>query len=239
MNIGETNPALAKGFKEATHDSTTMSISGTIVKILILLAIVACAFVYSWFYIPYSAGIMMVVSLLTFVVAMFTTFSPKNAQFSAVIYAAFEGLFLGSISKFFNNFYPGIVLPAILLTIVAVLVTVFIYGKRPSIADRTRKGVMIALTTIVVTSLIGIVLSWFGIILPIYNNGIIGIVFSLAVVIVATISLMQDYDFILRGVQSGAPKYMEWYAAFGLMVTLIWLYMEILQLLAKIFSNND
>lgn len=239
MNIGETNPALAKGFKEATHDSTTMSISGTIVKILILLTIVTCSFVYSWFYIPYSGKIMIVISLITFIVAMFTIFSPKNSQFSAVIYAAFEGLFLGSLSKFFNNFYPGIVLPAILLTIVAVFLTVFIYGKRPSIADRTRKGVMIAITTIVVTSLIGVLLSYFGIILPIYNNGIIGIVFSLVVVIVATISLMQDYDFILRGAQSGAPKYMEWYAAFGLILTIVWLYMKILQLLAKIFSNND
>lgn len=239
MNIGETNPALAKGFKEATHNGTTMSISGTIGKIVILLAIVAAAFVYSWFYVPYSSGIMMAVSLITFIIAMFTSFSPKSAQFSAIFYAAFEGLFLGSISKLFNNIYPGIVLPAILLTIVAVLVTVTIYGRKPSIADRTRKGVMIGLTTIVVTSLIGIVLSFFGIILPIYNNGIIGIAFSLVVVVIATISLMQDYDFILRGAQAGAPKYMEWYAAFGLMVTLVWLYMEILQLLAKIFSSND
>ncbi|GAA0070089.1 Bax inhibitor-1/YccA family protein [Clostridium sardiniense] len=239
MNIGETNPALEKGFKSAVADGTTMTIGGTIVKILILLAIVAASFVYSWFYIPYSAGIMGVVAIGTFIVAMITSFSPKASQFTAVIYAAFEGLLLGSISQLFNAMYPGIVLPAIMLTIVAVVVTVTIYGKRPSIAERTRKGVMIAIGTIIITSLIGIVLMWFGITLPIYSNGPIGIIFSLAVVIIATISLMQDYDFILRGVQYGAPKYMEWYGAFGLMVTLIWLYMEILQLLAKIFSSND
>ena len=239
MRIGETNPALEKGFENIVSNNTTMSIGGTISKILILLAIVAASFVYSWFRIPYSAGILTVVALLTFVCAMVTTFMPKIAQFSGVIYAAFEGLLLGSISKFFNNIYPGIVLPAIMLTIVAVLVTLVIYGKKPSLAERTRKGVMIAMGTIIITSLIGIVLSWFNIILPIYNNGPIGIIFSLAVVIIATISLMQDYDFILRGAQYGAPKYMEWYAAFGLMVTLIWLYMEILQLLVKIVSNND
>lgn len=239
MRIGETNPALEKGFKSAVSDGTTMTIGGTIVKILILLAIVAGAFLYSWLYIPYSGGIMAVVAIGTFVVAMITSFSPKVAQFTAVIYAAFEGLLLGSISQLFNTMYPGVVLPAIMLTIVAVVVTVAIYGKRPSLAERTRKGVMIALGTIVLTSLIGMMLMLFGITLPIYSSGPIGIIFSLAVVIIATISLMQDYDFILRGAQYGAPKYMEWYGAFGLMVTLIWLYMEILQLLTKIVSNND
>lgn len=239
MRIGETNPALEKGFKSAVSDGTTMTIGGTIVKILILLAIVAGAFLYSWFYIPYSGGIMGAVAIGTLIVAIITSFSPKAAQFTAVIYAAFEGLLLGSISQLFNAMYPGIVLPAIMLTIVAVVVTVVIYGKRPSLAERTRKGVMIAMGTIIITSLIGIVLRWFGITLPIYSSGPIGIIFSLAVVIIATISLMQDYDFILRGAQYGAPKYMEWYGAFGLMVTLIWLYMEILQLLAKIVSNND
>lgn len=239
MRIGETNPALEKGFENIISNNTTMSISGTISKIIIFLAIVAVSFTYSWFRIPYSTGILTGVALLTFICAMITTFMPKIAQFSGVIYAAFEGLLLGSISKLFNNFYPGVVLPAIILTIVAVLITLAVYGKKPSLAGRTRKGIMIAMGTIVVTSLIGIVLSFFNITLPIYNNGPIGIIFSLAVVIVATISLMQDYDFILRGAQYGAPKYMEWYAAFGLMVTLIWLYMEILQLLVKIVSNND
>lgn len=239
MRIGETNPALAKGFKVLKNDGTTMSIAGTISKIFILLAIVACAFIYSWFYIPYSSKVISVVAIITFIVALITSFFPKSAQFTSIIYAAFEGLLLGNISRLFNYIYPGIVLPAIALTIVAVIVTVLVYGKKPSLAKRTGKGVMIALLTIVITSLISMLLSRFGIMLPIYDNGPIGIIFSLVVVIIATISLMQDYDFILRGVQSGSPKYMEWYGAFGLMVTLIWLYMEILQLLAKLFADRD
>lgn len=239
MNIGKTNPALTSGFKKAMQDGTTMTITGTITKIVILLAVLSCGFIYSWLYIPYSSGIMMGVSIVTFVVALITSFAPKLAQYSSIIYAAFEGLFLGCISKLFNMMYPGIVLPAILLTIVCVLVTLIVFGRNPSIADRTRKGVMIALTTIIVTSVIGIILSFFGIVLPIYSNGPIGIIFSLIVVVVATISLMQDYSFILRGAQFGEPKYMEWYAAFGLMVTLVWLYMEILQLIAKIVSSRD
>ncbi|MEG1002222.1 Bax inhibitor-1/YccA family protein [Clostridium sp.] len=239
MNLGRTNPALTTGFKSAVQDGTTMTIAGTITKIVILLAVLTGGFIYSWFYIPYSSGVMVGVSLVTFIVAIFTSFSPKAAQYSAIIYAAFEGLFLGCISQLFNQMYPGIVLPAILLTMVCVIVTLIIYGKKPSLAERTRKGVMIGLVTILATSLIGIVLSFFGIMLPIYSNGPLGIAFSLIVVAVATISLMQDYDFILRGANQGEPKYMEWYAAFGLMVTLVWLYMEILQLLAKIFSNRD
>ncbi|AQM60369.1 Bax inhibitor-1/YccA family membrane protein [Clostridium baratii] len=239
MNIGKTNPALTSGFKKAIQDGTTMTVTGTITKIVILLAVLSCGFIYSWLYIPYSSGIMMGVSILTFVVALITSFAPKLAQYSSIIYAAFEGLFLGCISKLFNMMYPGIVLPAILLTIVCVAVTLIVFGRNPSIADRTRKGVMIALITILATSFIGMILSFFGITLPIYSNGIIGIGFSLIVVAVATISLMQDYSFILRGAQFGEPKYMEWYAAFGLMVTLVWLYMEILQLIAKIVSSRD
>ncbi|AIY84308.1 MAG: Bax inhibitor-1/YccA family protein [Clostridium baratii] len=239
MNIGKTNPALTSGFKKAMQDGTTMTITGTITKIVILLAVLSCGFIYSWLYIPYSSGIMMGVSILTLIVALITTSVPKLAQYSSIIYAAFEGLFLGCISKLFNMMYPGIVLPAILLTIVCVFVTLIVFGRNPSIADRTRKGVMIALITILATSVIGIILSFFGIVLPIYSNGPIGIIFSLVVVVVATISLMQDYSFILRGTQFGEPKYMEWYAAFGLMVTLVWLYMEILQLIAKIVSSRD
>ncbi|MGV3025372.1 Bax inhibitor-1/YccA family protein [Clostridium thermobutyricum] len=240
MKIGRrTNPAMAKGFSEIVSDGTTMTISGTITKIVIFLAVLAVCFAYSWLNIPYSSGVMIGVSLVTFIVALITTFSPKICQFTGIIYAGLEGLFLGSLSKLFDRMFPGIVLPAVLLTFVCVLVTLAIYGKKPGIVDRTRKGVMIALITICITSLIGVVLSFFGVILPIYQNGPIGIIFSLAVVILATLCLMQDYDYILRAARSGAPKYMEWYGAFSLMVTLIWLYVEILNLLAQISNSRD
>lgn len=240
MRIGKTNPAMAKGFSEVVSKENTMTISGTIVKILIFLMVLSVGFIYSFFNIPYSSGTMIIISIVTFVVALITIFNPKMCQFTGVIYAGLEGLFLGSISQFFERSVgKGIVLPAILLTLICVVVTLAIYGKNTSIAEKTRKGVMIGLITLCLTGLIGVVLSLFGIMLPIYSNGPMGIIFSLIVVVLATISLMQDYDFILQSARRGAPKYMEWYGAFGLMVTLIWLYVEILNLFAKIYSNKD
>lgn len=239
MKMGKTNPTIAKGFSEVVSDGTTMTVGGTITKTMIFLAVLAIGFVYSWFNIPYSGGVMIAVSIATLVLALITTFNPRICQFTGIFYAGLEGLFLGSISQFFERAVGGgIVVPAILLTLVCVIVTLAIYGRNPSIADRTRKGVMIGLVTVLLTSLIGIVLSFFNIYLPIYSNGIIGIVFSLAVVLLATLSLMQDYDYILKASRMGAPKYMEWYGAFGLMVTLIWLYVEILRLLTKIASRD-
>lgn len=239
MKVGRTNPAIAKGFSEVVSDGTTMTVGGTIVKTMIFLSVLAIAFVYSWFNIPYSGGIMMVVSIATLILALITTFNPRICQFTGVFYAGLEGIFLGSISKFFERAIgSGIVLPAILMTVVCVLVTLAIYGRNTSIADKTRKGVMIGLVTVLLTSLIGMVLSFFGIMLPIYSNGVLGIGFSLVVVVLATLSLIQDYDYILKASRMGAPKYMEWYGAFGLMVTLVWLYVEILQLLTKIASRD-
>lgn len=239
MKMGRTNPTIAKGFSEVVSDGTTMTVGGTITKTMIFLTVLAVGFVYSWFNIPYSGGVMIAVSIATLVLALITTFNPKICQFTGIFYAGLEGLFLGSISQFFERAVGGgIVIPAILLTLVCVIVTLAIYGRNPNIADKTRKGVMIGLVTVLLTSLLGIVLSFFNIYLPIYSNGIIGIVFSLAVVLLATLSLMQDYDYILKASRMGAPKYMEWYGAFGLMVTLVWLYVEILRLLTKIASRD-
>lgn len=241
MRYGSSNPAMEKGFNSILESDKEgqMTVSGSVVKTLILLAVLAVSFIWSYAYVPFSYGTMMIVSILTLVIAMITTFKPEVAKFTAIIYSAFEGLFLGSISNLFDQYYNGIAVPAILLTIVCVAVTMLVYGKNPSIADKTRKGVMIGLITILVTSLVSMVLGFFGVSVPIYGNGAIGIGFSVIVVILATVSLMQDYDFIVKGSRMGAPKYMEWYGAFGLMVTLVWLYLEILQLLAKLVSDND
>lgn len=241
MKIGGANPAMERGFNsilESDH-AGYMTIQGSVVKTLILLAVLGVSFIWSYFEVPYTGGTMMVVSLVTFITAMITTFKPQIAKFTAIIYAAFEGLFLGSISQLFDQYYNGIAMPAILLTIVCVVVTMLVYGKNPTIADKTRKAVMIGMITLLVTYLVSMIIGLFGISIPIYGNGSIGIGFSLIVVGLATLSLMQDYDFIVKSSRMGAPKYMEWYGAFGLMVTLVWLYLEILQLLAKIVGNDD
>ncbi|MDZ5252110.1 Bax inhibitor-1/YccA family protein [Clostridium sp. LIBA-8841] len=238
----ETNPALAVGFEKAVSDGTTMTVRGTIVKILIMTAILGVAFVYSWIAfqnpdVNYRSAL--VVSMIgALILGLLTSFIPKIAQYTAVFYAAFEGVLLGSISRYFESMFPGIVFPAILLTIICLVATVLIYRRTPEVAGRIRKGVFIAIISIAAIYLLGMILSFFGIMLPIYGSGIIGIGFSLFVVVVATASLIMDYDFILKAEQYGYPKYMEWYGAFGLMVTLIWLYTEILSLLAKIMDNN-
>ncbi|MGU8395423.1 Bax inhibitor-1/YccA family protein [Clostridium perfringens] len=237
----ESNPALAAGFEKAVSDGTTMTVGGTIVKILIMTAILGVAFVYSWIAfqnpdVNYKSAL--VVSLGgSLILGLLTSFIPKVAQFTAVFYAAFEGVLLGSISRYFESMFPGIVFPAMLLTIICLVATVLIYRRTPDIAGRISRGVFIAIISIGAIYLLGMVLSFFGITLPIYGSGIIGIGFSLFVVAIATASLIMDYDFILKASQYGYPKYMEWYGAFGLMVTLIWLYTEILNLLAK-FSDN-
>ncbi|HHD2751275.1 TPA: Bax inhibitor-1/YccA family protein [Clostridium perfringens] len=238
----ESNPALTLGFEKAVSDGTTMTVGGTIVKILIMTAILGVAFVYSWIAfqnpdINYRSALI-VSSIGALILGFLTSFIPKVAQYTAVFYAAFEGVLLGSISRYFENVFPGIVFPAILLTIICLVATVLIYRRTPEIAGRIRKGVLIGIISIAAIYLVGMILSFFGIMLPIYGSGIIGIGFSLFVVVIATASLIMDYDFILKASQYGYPKYMEWYGAFGLMVTLIWLYTEILSLLAKIMDNN-
>lgn len=238
-----TNPALEAGFEKAVStDKSIMTVKGTIVKILILTAILGVAFVYSYMAfqnpsINYKSALI-VSSIGALILGILTSFMPKIAQYTAVFYAAFEGVLLGSISRAFENIFGGIVFPAILLTICCLVVTLFIYRRSQSLADRMRKGVFIAILSIGLVYLLGMVLSLFNITLPIYNSGIIGIAFSLFVVIIATISLIMDYDFILKASTYKYPKYMEWYGAFGLMVTLIWLYTEILNLFSKISDNQ-
>lgn len=237
------NPALAIGFEKATIDSTYMTVKGTVIKTLLLVAIVAGAFIYSWFALANPSlnyqAMMVVSSIGALILGLLTSFMPKIAQFTAVFYAAFEGMLLGSFSRYFETIYPGIVFPAIMLTLFAVVATLIIYKRTPTIAERMRKGVFIAMLALALTYLVTFVLGLFGISLPIFGAGPIGIVFSIVVVGIAVLNLIIDYDFILKSAQYGAPKYMEWYGAFGLMVTLIWLYMEILRLLAKFASNRD
>ena len=170
------------------------------------------------------------------VVAMVTVFKQTWAPYTTPLYAALEGLALGGISYLFEQRYPGIVAQAVFLTFGTLGALLFAYRSGIIRATENFKlGVFAATGGIAVVYLLSFVLGFFGIGVPlIHSSGTFGILFSLFVVVIAALNLVLDFDFIEEGAERGAPKYMEWYGAFGLLVTLVWLYLEILRLLAKL-----
>jgi uncharacterized YccA/Bax inhibitor family protein len=169
-------------------------------------------------------------------VAILTIFRPKLARFTAPIYALIEGAFLGAISAFYNASYDGIVLQAVLCTMGVFLIMLFLYGTRIiRVTQKLMIGIVAATGGVFLVYLATFVWSLFSDNTPaIYDAGIIGIGFSVLVVGIAAFNLLLDFDYIERGTEAGLPKGMEWYAAFGLLVTLVWLYLEILRLLSKL-----
>lgn len=176
-----------------------------------------------------------------FILAMVTIFKKEWATITAPLYALFEGLALGAISYMFDLRYPGIVMNAVLLTFAVMAIMLYIYSTGMiKVTDKLKKGVMIATGAIMVVYLINFVMGFFGSsISMIHSAGPLGIGFSLVVVGIATFNLLLDFDFIEKVAATGsAPKYMEWYSAFALMITLVWLYLEILRLLSKLNSRR-
>jgi uncharacterized YccA/Bax inhibitor family protein len=171
-----------------------------------------------------------------FVLAMITIFKKEWSPVLAPAYALVEGLFLGAISAFFEARFPGIVMQAVMLTFGTLFALLFAYRSGLIKATENFKlGVAAATGGIFLIYVASFLLGLFGINVPyIHVSGIIGIGFSLFVVVIAALNLVLDFDFIESGVEAGAPKYMEWFGAFGLMVTLVWLYVEFLRLLAKL-----
>lgn len=239
------NPALsAKTFREAerTVQSTeSMTIQGTVNKTALLTLMTFGSAIYTWqLYMasldfaaiqPYVIGGV----ISAFVVAMIITFKKTTAPYLAPAYCLLKGLALGGISAFFETIYPGIVIQALLLTFGILFSLLFIYKMRLIRVTENFKLIVGAATAgIMLTYLFSFIGSFFGFSLPfIHEGGTFGIIFSLAVVVLASLNLVMDFDFIEEAEEMKAPKYMEWYAAFGLMVTLIWLYIELLRLLAK------
>jgi uncharacterized YccA/Bax inhibitor family protein len=172
--------------------------------------------------------------------AIVTVFKKEWAPITSPIYAVLEGFVLGGISSIFEASYPGIVIQAVGLTFGTLFALLIAYRSGLIKATENFKlGVVAATGGIFLVYMISFVLSFFGTTIPfIHESGTIGILFSLFVVVVAALNLVLDFDFIERGAESGAPKYMEWYAAFGLLVTLVWLYIEILRLLSKLRSRR-
>ena len=248
------NPVLSEKIfkKEAVEYSAgTMTAKGTAMKSLLLLIMVLAGASYTWkvFYEAINpASVQPWVwggAIGGFVVAMIISFKPNLAQYLAPIYAVLEGLFLGAISAMFNQAFaesaPGIVMNAVLLTMLTAFVMFLVYRSGLiKVNDKFIRIISIAIGAIALYYVVTIILSLFGVnLVMLHNSGPLSIGISLIIIGVAAFSLMLDFNFIEKASAAGAPKYMELYGAFGLMVTLIWLYLEILKLLAKFAGSRD
>ena len=238
------NPALRpKAFDSVRTDADAalaMTLQGTVNKTGILLTLTAISAAYTWntYHTNPSAALSwLFVGLIGgFIVAMVTVFKKEWAVVTAPIYAVLEGLLLGALSATFEASYPGVAIQAVGLTFGTLLALLIAYTS--GLVKATAKfklGVIAATGGIALVYLATLGLGFFGVQVPyIYGSGTVGILFSLFVVVIAALNLVLDFDLIETGVASGAPKFMEWYCAFGLLVTLVWLYIEILRLLVKL-----
>jgi uncharacterized YccA/Bax inhibitor family protein len=227
----------------AAHDA--MSISGVVNKAGILVGIVV--FVASWVWSKFMQGAAVNMGgylafggLVGFVLALIISFNPSAARVLAPIYAVCEGLFLGGVSSLFEIHYPGIVMQAVGLSFAVFFSMLFLYKSRIiKVTSGFVMGVFAATSGIALFYLAAMVLGFFHIQMPmVYSSSLLGIGFSVFVVIVAALNLVLDFHFIEEMSYRGASKSMEWYSAFALLVSLVWLYMEILRLLSKLNDRN-
>jgi len=241
------NPTLnAQTFTGLARTGEAMTIQGTVNKpgLMLILLLIPAFWVWDKFFTTMNpasvSGLMMLGIIGGFILAIITVFKPTTAPITAPLYAIMEGLALGGISAVFEAQFPGIVIQAVGLTFGTLFCLLLAYRSGLIKATENFKlGVVAATGGIFVVYLFSFILGFFGVNIPfIHESGLIGIGFSLFVVVVAALNLVLDFDFIENGAAQGAPKYMEWYAAFALMVTLIWLYIEFLRLLAKLRSRD-
>ena len=230
------NPAFSQGF--GINQSVTgevMTLDGTVNKTGILLGLCVGGAYFGW----NAPGLVLPAVLIGFVIALFTIFRPKNSPYTAPAYAAIEGVALGGITMIFEAQYPGIGIQAIGLTFGILASLLFCYKSgiiKPT--ENFRLMIFAGTMGIFILYLVSFIMSFFGNSIGfIHSNGLFGIGFSLFVVAIASLNLVLDFDFIEEGAEKGMPKYLEWYGAFSLMVTLVWLYLEILRLLAKLRSR--
>tara|TARA_B100001063_G_C16769018_1_gene560394 strand:+ start:2346 stop:3089 length:744 start_codon:yes stop_codon:yes gene_type:complete len=233
------NPAFTKNFSQFANDlplSDRMTLDGAVNKTGILLSLCFGGAFIGW-NIP---QLMFPAMIIGFILAMVTIFrSPAKAGSTAPMYALSQGIFLGGITLFFEAQFPGIAIQALALTF-GILATLLVCYKSGLILPTQNFRLMLvsAMGGILLLYLVNFVMSFFGSTLSfLTSNSPMSIGVSILIVGVAALSLVLDFDFIEEGAEKGMPKYMEWYGAFSLMVTLIWLYLEILRLLAKIRSR--
>src|SRR3984957_4517165 len=249
MELKTSNPAFAGNTFTvngvAAGYGPAMTISGTVNKagILMLCVLATAAWTWNQFFTNGPAavgGYTMIGAFGGFIVAMVTVFKKEWSPITAPIYALLEGLFLGALSAMFEQRFPGIAIESVALTFGTCFCMLLAY--RSGLIRPTQKfvmGIVAATGGIAIVYVASMLLGFFHVQIPgIFGSGPIGVLFSLAVVIVAALNLILDFSVIEEGAHRGAPKYMEWYSAFGLMVTLVWLYLEILRLLLKLRDNR-
>ncbi len=242
------NPALNdKTFQQVGNVgyADVMTLQGTVNKtgMMLLLLVAGAAYTWSQFVEGSIESLMMWMMVGIFgglIVSIVTVFKKHWSPITAPLYAVLEGFALGGISAILEARYEGIVIQAVALTFGTAGCLLIAYKSGVIKATENFKlGIVAATGGIFVIYMVGAIMRMFGSGIPyIHENGLIGIGFSLVVVVIAALNLVLDFDFIEKGAEQGAPKFMEWYAAFGLMVTLIWLYIEILRLLSKLNSRK-
>jgi len=253
MNISKSsNPVFKERVftRDYTSNSDVMTVNGTMNKTALMLLLVVAGAIFTWNKAAIGSGTEINMSAIApwmaiggiggFITVLVTVFRPQSSGISAPIYAVFEGLFLGGISAFFEMQYPGLVMRAVALTLAVFAAMLFLYRSGMiKVTNKLMMGIFAATAGIALIYFVSFIAGMFGANLGfMYGNSNISIGFSLVVVAVAALNLVLDFAFIERASDEGAPKYMEWYGAFGLMVTLIWLYLEILRLLSKLASRN-
>jgi len=255
--IKTSNPALgdktftdlaAAGPQGLVESTGQMTLSGTVNKtgVLLLCAVATASWTWHMFlqsqpHDPSVVAPWMLGGVFGgFICAMVTIFKKEWSPVTAPLYSALEGLALGGISAVTDARYPGIGMQAVALTFGTLFVLLLAYRSGLiQVTQKMRLGIVAATGGIALLYLLEMGMGFFGYHFTTINgNGAIGIGFSVVVVIIAALNLVLDFDFIEQGVKVGAPKYMEWYGAFGIMVTLVWLYLEILRLLSKMRSRN-
>ena len=219
-----------------------MTIGGTVNKTFLTLMILIGSAYYSWTYISVTNVLLLPSLIGAFIVGIITIRKKIWAPITVPIYGVLQGIFLGIVSNLFNTMYDGIVVTAISYTLCILFALLSIYRLgiiKPT--ENFKLGVGAATGGIALLYGINIIMGFFGSGIPlmdINNSSIYSIGFSVFVIFIASMNLVVDFDFIEEGSEKGAPKYMEWFGAFGLMVTLVWLYLEILKLLAKMNSRK-
>lgn len=234
------NPTLSPArFETATGDGV-MTITGTAWRALALLALVVGSSAYTWWQLaadPAAATTYVWGGMIGgLVIALLTIFVPKLAPWTAPIYAVVQGLFLGSLSMLFDMAYAGLPRQAVVLTLGVFAAMLLLYVTRViRVTQRMRAVITSAVVGIMLLYVVSLVLRLFGTTMPfLHEGGPIGIGLSLFIVGVASFALLLDFDNIEQAAAAGAPKYMEWFGAFGLIVGLVWLYLEMLRLLSKL-----
>lgn len=238
------NPVMGdKVYEKSTQEGAVqtmerMTVQGAINKSFLLMGVLLCTGAVGWMF---PNPIMMWGGAIGgLVIVLLAVWKTHWSPILAPIYAALEGLFVGSISAIYASAFDGIVFHAVSLTMAVLFLMLFIYKTGIiKVTSKFRTGVIMATGAVMLVYVLSFVLGFFGINLPfLHEGGMIGIGISLVIIGIASLNLLLDFDNFDKGEQMGAPKYMEWFSAMGLMITLVWLYIEILRLLAMLSSSD-